>query len=104
MSLIAKRMVETILEPLLNRLPTPLRARLLALRRANPNTPLKHLPLPVRAEVKTILTSAIAESKPGSSRPSLATGTSTRPAVQDTRLPPLLPQAVAPNGHPHGTR
>jgi len=50
--------VKRILEELLNRLPQPLRERLLFLRRTHPKTPLQSLPKPVRTEVKSILTSA----------------------------------------------
>ena len=47
-----------LLEQLMNRLPRPVLDRLMALRRAYPKTPLNNLPLPVRAEVKQILTKA----------------------------------------------
>ncbi len=48
-----------LVEKLLQRLPQPVLDRLIALRTAYPKTALKYLPLPVQAEVKQILTSAI---------------------------------------------
>jgi hypothetical protein len=79
-----------IIEQLLHHLPQPALERLIAWRKAYPNTPLKYLPLPVQAEVKQILTTAIAPTE---------TNAAARPQ-------PVLPgprQVVSPprqtNGH-----
>src|SRR5712691_6756350 len=72
-----------------NRLPRPLLDRLLSLRRAYPKTPLKSLPLPVRAEVKQILTSTSAANAPqgGVTEPPLPNGQRTIAPVNGTARP-----------------
>jgi hypothetical protein len=92
------RLAETLMQSLLNRLPAPVRARLLAFKRAYADTPLKNLPLPVRAEVKQMLASAIAQSKPGSSPP---VSSPQRPSLSAARQRPVLPQGHSHNGQAH---
>jgi len=80
--------IKQTIEHSLNRLPPWARDRLLELRRANPQTSLSNLPPPVRAEVKSILTSLPAAT---------ANTTVNSPAVISRR--PALPHRSAPNGH-----
>jgi hypothetical protein len=84
-----------IIERLLHHLPQPALERLIAWRNAYPNTPLQYLPLPVRAEVKQILTSAIAASGSKSSP-------THNPSVSQA-LPPYMLKALrktSPNTPP----
>src|SRR5438093_6311740 len=74
------RLVETLLQ----HLPEPALTRLIVWKTAYPHTPLKYLPLPVRAEVKKILTSALASTT----------------ANPPTRPQPVVSTPVPPNGHP----
>jgi hypothetical protein len=53
-----------LVQRLFNRLPQPLRDRLIAWRVLYPNTPLTDLPPAVQAEVTQILTGALPESPP----------------------------------------
>ena len=80
--------IKQTIEQSLNRLPPWARDRLLELRRANPDTPLSNLPPPVRAEVKSILTSLPAGT---------ANTTVNNPAVISRR--PAVSHRPAPNGH-----
>ena len=106
--------IKPTIEEFLNRLPPPVRDRLLELRRANPDTPLSNLPPLVRTEVKSILTSlpagtasvitdkpAVTTGRPAapvpSNRPAVP-GTLQNPALHETRLHPALRHSAAPNG------
>jgi Type IV secretion-system coupling protein DNA-binding domain len=86
----AKRARET-----LRRLPQHVRDRLMALWQANPHTPFAKLPMPVRAEVTSILTSATAVSAPSPRQQASASQPLTRPG---------LPHAQAPHGHTNRTQ
>jgi hypothetical protein len=72
-----------LFEKLLQRLPQSTLDRLIALRNAYPNTPLQNLPLPMRAEVKHILTSAVASTE----------------STPHARPQPVVSPNVTTNGH-----
>jgi type IV secretory system conjugative DNA transfer VirD4/TraG family protein len=89
---------------LLRRLTQPAIDWLIAVKQANPDTPLEKLPEPVRTKVKQLLARAIPDSPAGICRMPPPQHTLTRPAVQDAALHPALPHRPAPNGHTNGTR
>jgi hypothetical protein len=78
-----------ILENLLNHLPRPALERLIAWKAAYPNIPLKYLPLPVRAEVKQILSSALRSAQHAPP-----------PRPQPVVSPPAPPTNGHTNAHP----
>jgi hypothetical protein len=78
---LAAKAAKQFVEHVLNALPQSLIDRLIDWKTAYPHTPLKYLPLPVRAEVKKILTSALTDSKP------------------PTRPQPVVSPPVPTNGH-----
>jgi hypothetical protein len=77
---------------ILRRLAQPTLDRLIAWRNAYPNTPLKYLPLPVQAEVKQILASALAPA--GSTQDTISHPTSSAAGAQ-----PIISPPVTTNGH-----
>jgi hypothetical protein len=83
---------------ILHQLPQPYLDRLIAWRNAYPNTPLKYLPLPVRAEVKHILESALAA--PGSTQDTIKHPASPAAGAQPAVTPPAT--TCLPTGRPNG--